>query len=264
MPLQTVILAAGQGVRMRSARPKVLHPIAGKPLLVHVYTLASQLGSEDITVVYGHGGERIRESCASFRAHWVEQSPQHGTGHAVQQAVPRLADDSVVLILYGDVPLLRPSTVEALLSEASQATLSLLTMIVDDPYGYGRIVRDTDGRVCRIVEEREATAEERTVREVNTGILACRGAELKRWLSRLRNDNAKGEYYLTDIIGMAADEGHTIAVSTAADHREVLGINTQSQLAVAERIFQSRQAEALMEQGVTLLDPARFDQRGEV
>jgi len=264
MTFQTVILAAGQGTRMRSARPKVLHPIGGKPLLGHVYALATALGSEAVFIVYGHGGERIPESCPHFAATWILQAPQLGTGHAVQQAMPHFADDRRVLILYGDVPLLRPETVEALLARAGDATLALLTMDVDDPEGYGRIVRDAEGRVVRIVEERDATPDERRIREVNTGILVCRGEALRRWLARLDNTNAKGEYYLTDIIGMAVAEGQEVAVSKAADPSEVLGINTQSQLAVAERIYQSRQAQRLMDQGVTLLDPARFDQRGEV
>ncbi|MGY6214410.1 bifunctional UDP-N-acetylglucosamine diphosphorylase/glucosamine-1-phosphate N-acetyltransferase GlmU [Methylolobus aquaticus] len=264
MTFQTVILAAGQGTRMRSARPKVLHPIGGKPLLGHVYELAQGLGAEAVFIVYGHGGERIPESCPGFEATWILQSPQLGTGHAVQQAMPHFADDRLVLILYGDVPLLRRETVQELIAGAGNATLALLTMQVDDPTGYGRIVRDAHGRVLRIVEERDATPDERRIREVNTGILACRGRALREWLARLDNGNAKGEYYLTDIIGMAAAEGHEIAVSQAREPNEVLGINTQSQLAVAERVFQGRQAQSVMDQGVTLLDPARFDVRGTV
>lgn len=264
MTVQTVILAAGQGTRMRSARPKVLHSLGGKPLLAHVYELAARLGSEDIFIVYGHGGDRIPAACPEFRAAWIEQTPQLGTGHAVQQAMAQFADHGIVLVLYGDVPLLRLETVRDLVEKAAAATLALLTMTVDDPTGYGRILRDGSGNVHRIVEEHDASPDERVIREVNTGVLACRGWALKQWLARLDNLNAKGEYYLTDIIHMAAADGQRIAVSQAADPGEVLGINTQSQLAVAERIYQSRQAQELMDQGVTLLDPARFDQRGEV
>jgi bifunctional UDP-N-acetylglucosamine pyrophosphorylase / glucosamine-1-phosphate N-acetyltransferase len=264
MKLQTVILAAGQGTRMRSALPKVLHRVGAKPLVEHVYGLARKVGSETIVIVYGHGGSLLPEACAAFTAEWVEQSPQLGTGHAVQQAAHLLADDSIVLILYGDVPLLTATTVDALLESASSRSVALLTVILGEPTGYGRIVRDATGKVCRIVEERDATSAERQITEVNTGILACPGRELKRWLASLNNANSQGEYYLTDVIGMAVTDGFEIAAVTAHDYQEVQGINTRQQLAEAERVYQRRQAEELMDRGASLLDPARFDLRGEI
>ncbi len=249
---------------MRSSLPKALHRIGGKPLVRHVYDLARDLESQDIAIVYGHGGSRIPETCADFHASWVEQTPQLGTGHAVQQAAHLFANDGVVLVLYGDVPLLRIQTMRSLLALLQPGNLALLTVEMANPQGYGRIVRDTCGNVVRIVEDGDAMTAERAIREVNTGILACGGGTLKSWLSRLSNDNAQGEYYLTDVIGMAVADGLDVAVCKAADETEVQGINTRQQLAGAERIFQRRQAEALMERGVTLLDPARFDLRGEV
>ena len=264
MKLQTVILAAGQGTRMRSSLPKVLHRVGAKPLVEHVYRVARNLGSERIAIVYGHGGRLLPEACGAFTADWVEQSPQLGTGHAVQQAAHLLADDSTVLVLYGDVPLLTSSTLEALLGHATKQSVALLTVILNDPAGYGRIVRDADGKVCRIVEERDATAAERDIMEVNTGILACPGGELKRWLAKLNNANSQGEYYLTDVIGMAVDDGFEVAPVAARNPQDVQGINTRQQLAEAERVYQRRQAEHLMERGATLLDPGRFDLRGEI
>lgn len=264
MKMQTVILAAGQGTRMRSFRPKVLHRIGGRALLEHVYRLAVELGSHAIAIVYGHGGSLIPDVCPGFRAHWVEQSPQLGTGHAVQQAAGWIDDDAVVLVLYGDVPLLRKETVQALLASMQPQTLSLLTVELADPHGYGRVVRDSCGKVFGIVEDRDATVEQRAIREVNTGILACPGGALKSWLARLSNDNSQGEYYLTDVIGMAVADGYQVAVHRTPDETEVRGINTRQQLAEAERIYQRRHAEALMERGMTLLDPARFDLRGEI
>lgn len=264
MKLQTVILAAGQGTRMRSSLPKVLHRVGAKPLVEHAYRVARELGSETIAIVYGHGGRLLPDSCAAFDAQWVEQSPQLGTGHAVQQTAPLIADDSLVLVLYGDVPLLRCDTLRALLSAAVPGKVALLTVELTDPSGYGRIVRDSSGKVSRIVEQRDADPSECRIREVNTGIIACGGAALKAWLTRLSNANSQGEYYLTDVIGMAVREGHEIAVVQAGDATEVQGINTRQQLAEAERIYQRRQAEELMVKGVTLLDPSRLDVRGEV
>lgn len=264
MKLQTVILAAGQGTRMRSSRPKVMHRLGAKPLIGHVYQLAKDLGSRDIAIVYGHGGSLIPDSCEDFEACWVEQTPQLGTGHAVQQTSHLIADDGVVLVLYGDVPLLRTATIRSLLALLRPDNVALLTVDLANPQGYGRIVRDEHGKVCRIVEEGDAAVAERAIQEVNTGILACGGGVLKSWLARLSNDNIQGEYYLTDVIGMAVADGFDVAVHKAADETEVQGINTRQQLAGAERIFQRRQAETLMDQGVTFLDPARFDLRGDV
>ncbi len=262
MRFDIVILAAGQGTRMRSAVPKVLHRLGGKPLLQHVYETAAGLSPQTLTIVYGHGGEQVRRCFADWPVEWVEQSRQLGTGHAVQQALPFLTQD-VVLVLYGDVPLLRRETLQRLLAAAGENRLALLTVTLADPTGYGRIVRDEGGCVRRIVEEKDADPDERTIREVNTGILAIPLRNLRDWLTRLDNDNAQGEYYLTDVIAMAVADG--VAVETvAADPDEVQGVNDKRQLARLERIYQRRQADTLMEQGVTLADPARFDVRGEV
>lgn len=264
MSLQTIILAAGQGTRMRSALPKVLHRVGGRSLVGHVYELARTIGSDDIAIVYGHGGEQILQACAAFQAAWVEQTPQLGTGHAVQQVRDRIADDHCVLVLYGDVPLLTEKTVRSLVADVSESSVALLTVELDQPHGYGRIVRDGSGKVLRIVEEKDADAAERAIREVNTGIVAFPGKALKAWLARLSTANAQGEYYLTDAIEMAVAEDYRIATTKAADATEVMGINTRCQLADAERIHQQRRARELMEGGVSLLDPARFDLRGEL
>ncbi|GAB4357382.1 MAG: bifunctional UDP-N-acetylglucosamine diphosphorylase/glucosamine-1-phosphate N-acetyltransferase GlmU [Methylohalobius crimeensis] len=261
--LNIVILAAGQGTRMRSDRPKILHTVGGKPLLQHVYERAGELNPETTVIVYGHGGEQVRQRFPDWSAHWVEQSPQLGTGHAVQQALPILRDDALILVLYGDVPLLQRPPLERLLSVAATDTLALLTVDMNDPTGYGRIVRDAEGRVVRIVEEKDAAAEEKKITEVNTGILAVPGFKLKTWLDRLDNDNAQGEYYLTDVIAMAATEGMMIE-TVSAPPDDVAGVNNKRQLAALERIYQSRQAEDLLDRGVTLRDPARFDLRGDL
>lgn len=264
MQLQTIILAAGQGMRMRSARPKVLHEIGGKPLLAHVHQLASQLGDNDINIIYGHGGERVLETLGSLNARWTEQKERLGTGHAVIQVADWIRAGSVVLILYGDVPFLRRETLEKLIHHAGEHSLGLLTVTLANPSGYGRIIRDEEGHVLRIVEEKDASAEQRMIREVNTGILAIRGAHLQRWVRCLTNDNAQGEYYLTDIIGMAVADGIYVDTSHPEEEAEVLGINDRVQLAQLERMYQAMQANALMEQGVTLFDPGRFDLRGEI
>ncbi len=262
MRFDIVILAAGQGTRMRSAFPKVLHRLGGKPLLQHVYETAAALSPHSLVIVYGHGGERVRRCFADWSVDWVEQVQQLGTGHAVQQALPFLTQD-VVLVLYGDVPLLRQETLRRLLAAAGEDRLALLTVTLADPTGYGRIVRDEGGRVRRIVEEKDAGPREKAIREVNTGIMAIPLRRLRDWLTRLDNDNAQGEYYLTDVVAMAVAEG--VAVETeAADPDEVQGINDKRQLARLERIYQRRRADALMDQGVTLYDPTRFDVRGEV
>jgi len=265
MYLDTVILAAGQGTRMRSEKPKILHRLAGKPLLTHVYDLARQLPNNRIHIIYGHGAERVRAELASLEAEWIEQAQQLGTGHAVLQAYDALRDVAWVLILYGDVPLLRSTTVERLLDAARQSSgLALLTVNVPQPTGYGRIVRDSEGAICRIVEEKDATPEEKRLSEINTGIMVARGDLLKNWLRRLDNRNAQGEYYLTDIVELAVADGHRVTSVQPAEISEVLGINDKVQLAELERLYQRQCAEALMRRGVTLRDPARFDLRGEL
>jgi bifunctional UDP-N-acetylglucosamine pyrophosphorylase/glucosamine-1-phosphate N-acetyltransferase len=264
MTLQTIILAAGQGTRMRSAMPKVLHSIAGRSLLEHVCILAARCSDSQINVIYGHGGDQVLSRLAHMNVTWTEQSEQLGTGHAVMQVADWLRDDATVLILYGDVPLLRLATVETLLREVGETRMGLLTIELADPTGYGRIVRDDAGRVTAIVEQKDATADQRAITEVNTGILAVRGHHLKQWLTRLTNRNAQKEYYLTDIIAMAVADGIGVETTQPEDETEVLGVNNRVQLAQLERAYQQRQANELMEQGVTLRDPARFDLRGTV
>lgn len=263
MSLDIVILAAGQGTRMRSALPKVLHPIAGKSMLGHVLDTARQLNPQSIHVVIGHGAEQVREQLAADDLNFVLQSEQLGTGHAVAQALPALTADRV-LILYGDVPLIEVGTLERLLRRVSEQQLGLLTVNLNDPTGYGRIVRDGSGVVNAIVEHKDASTEQRLISEGNTGILAVPGKRLADWLGRLSNSNAQGEYYLTDVIAMAVADGLVVATEQAADELEVLGANDRIQLAQLERHYQYRAARRLMVQGVTLIDPARFDQRGEV
>ncbi len=261
---QVVILAAGQGKRMRSRLPKVLQPLAGRPLLAHVVQTARGLSPARICVVVGHGGAIVREALASPDVAWAEQSPQLGTGHAVMQALAHLAPDGVVLVLYGDVPLIAADTLRSLVEAAAPGRLALLTQILAEPKGYGRIVRDTDGRVARIVEERDAAESERAIREVNTGILALPRAKLDDWLGRLRNDNAQREYYLTDIVAAAVADGVPIEVRHPSTSSECLGVNSKAELACLERRYQMNQADTLLEHGVTLADPARIDLRGEL
>jgi bifunctional UDP-N-acetylglucosamine pyrophosphorylase / glucosamine-1-phosphate N-acetyltransferase len=263
-PLEVVILAAGQGKRMYSDTPKVLHRLAGQPLLAHVLASARALNPAAVHVVYGHGGERVREAFAGAGVQWTRQAEQKGTGHAVAQAMPTVADQAVVLVLYGDVPLIRAQTLQNLLSAAGPDGLALLTAELDAPAGYGRIIRGPDGRVTRIVESKDATPAEAAVREVNTGFLATPAAKLKKWLAGLRNHNAQGEYYLTDIIAMAVAEGVDIATRAPRDVWEILGVNSKQELADVERVHQKQLAEKLMQQGVTLRDPARLDVRGEL
>jgi bifunctional UDP-N-acetylglucosamine pyrophosphorylase/glucosamine-1-phosphate N-acetyltransferase len=263
-PLEIVVLAAGQGKRMYSRLPKVLHTLAGRPLLAHVLAAARTLAPRRIHVVYGHGGEQVRAALPDADFHWAHQAQQHGTGHAVAQALPALADEARVLILYGDVPLIQPATLQALVAAADGGHLALLTATLDRPDGYGRIVRDAGGRVARIVEHKDATEAERAIREVNTGFLALDATKLKQWLARLDNNNAQGEYYLTDVIGMAVAEGVEIATRAPAAEWEILGVNSKTELAQLERVHQGTQAERLLAQGVTLRDPARFDLRGEL
>jgi bifunctional UDP-N-acetylglucosamine pyrophosphorylase/glucosamine-1-phosphate N-acetyltransferase len=258
--MNVVILAAGQGKRMRSDLPKVLHPIAGRPMLGHVIATARALGAARPVVVYGHGGDQVRAAFAGEALDWALQSPQLGTGHAVQQAVSFLSDAVPTLVLYGDVPLTRPATLERLVAAAGTG-MGVLTVDLPDPTGYGRIVR-TGGKVARIVEHKDATPEERAIREVNTGILVAPTAALKRWLGALGNDNAQGEYYLTDVIAMAVREGVTVTAAQPDAVWETLGVNSKAQLAELERIHQRNVADALLDAGVMLADPARLDVRG--
>jgi len=258
--MNVVILAAGHGKRMHSDTPKVLHGLAGRPLIAHVIETAKSLSPSAVVVVYGHGGEAVREAIGAPGLDWVKQEPQLGTGHAVQQAVPALKTNAHTLVLYGDVPLIRKETLERLAAAAGQG-LALLTVELDDPKGYGRIVRSR-GRIARIVEERDASDKERAIREVNTGIMVAPTAKLKSWLARLRNDNAQKEYYLTDIVKLAVDEDVPVSGVAAGSAWEVLGVNSRAQLAELERLHQRNVAGALLERGVTLADPARIDVRG--
>ncbi len=264
MPLSIVILAAGQGTRMHSRYPKVLQPLAGRPLLGHVLDTAARLDADDTHVVYGFGGDQVREALADRTVSWHEQAEQLGTGHAVMQALPAIADDQTVLVLYGDVPLIRDQTLSSLVDAAGSDRLGLLTVTMDNPTGYGRIVRDPAGNVQRIVEQRDATREEGAIREINTGIVACRAGLLRGWLERLSNDNSQGEYYLTDIVGFAVGDGVPVHTVSAPTVEETLGINDKVQLADAERALRTRIAGDLLRAGVTLVDPARIDVRGEL
>ncbi|UCV08200.1 bifunctional UDP-N-acetylglucosamine diphosphorylase/glucosamine-1-phosphate N-acetyltransferase GlmU [Dechloromonas denitrificans] len=261
--MNIVILAAGQGKRMHSNLPKVLHPIAGKALAQHVIDTARALAPKKMVVVYGHGGDVVRSTLAADDLAWARQEPQLGTGHAVAQAVPALGASGQTLVLYGDVPLTRVDTLKRLL-HAGKDALSILTVDLANPTGYGRIVRDAAGNVLRIVEEKDATAEEKAIREVNTGIMAIPSGRLADWLSRLSNNNAQGEYYLTDIVALAVAEGLPVRTAQPDGEWEVLGVNSKVQLAELERVHQRNIAEAMLVGGVRLADPARIDVRGEV
>ena len=263
MSLEIVILAAGQGTRMRSALPKVLHPVAGNSMLGHVIHSARQLQPQRIHVVIGHGADAVRERLAADDLNFVLQDQQLGTGHAVAQAVPFITADTI-LILYGDVPLIEVETLQRLLTHVAPQQLGLLTVELDDPTGYGRIVRDAAGKVTAIVEQKDANEAERAITEGNTGILAVPVERLGDWMSRLSNNNAQGEYYLTDVIAMAVSDGLVVATEQPHDAMEVQGANDRKQLAELERHYQLRAGRRLMAQGVTLRDPARFDVRGEV
>ncbi|MDA1107440.1 MAG: bifunctional UDP-N-acetylglucosamine diphosphorylase/glucosamine-1-phosphate N-acetyltransferase GlmU [Proteobacteria bacterium] len=264
MGLSVIILAAGQGTRMRSALPKVLHPLAGRPLLEHVIHTAHELDAKAVHVVYGYGGDAVPRALAHLDACWVEQAEQLGTGHAVAQAMPFVADADTVLVLYGDVPLIGAATLRRLLAAASSEGLGLLTVYQHDPRGYGRIVRDKGRKVTRIVEEKDATADERTINEINTGMIAAPAEQMRGWLAKLENNNAQKEFYLTDVIALAVQDGRVINTVEPDKVAEVMGVNNKGQLAELERYYQHRQAERLMEQGITLLDPLRFDLRGEL
>jgi bifunctional UDP-N-acetylglucosamine pyrophosphorylase/glucosamine-1-phosphate N-acetyltransferase len=264
-PVSVVILAAGQGKRMHSALPKVLQPLAGRPLLAHVVRTARAIRPAAIHVVYGHGGEAVRAAFAeNADLQWALQAEQLGTGHAVMQAMPAIPDDHRVLVLCGDVPLIRPQTLERLTADGAPDGLALLTARVDDATGYGRVLRNGRGEVTRIVEHNDATDEERRVKEINTGLVAFDARALRRYLGSLQNTNAQREYYLTDVVGMAVADRVAVDGILAESATEVLGINDRAQLAAAERALQRRQAADLMERGVTLADPERLDVRGEV
>ena len=264
MKITTIILAAGKGTRMCSDLPKVLHKIANRPLLRHVYDMSYQLNNNAIKIVYGHGANLVRKVLADIDVSWVEQKQQLGTGHAVQQVSDQISDSDIVLILYGDVPLLKLSTVKGLLANVSDKTLALLTVKLKNPTGYGRIVRDSSGKVTKIVEEKDASITEKEIVEGNTGIMAVEGNKLKKWLNQLSNDNAQGEYYLTDIIEMAVADQITIITTQPESVDEVLGVNNRIQLSHLERVYQQEQAIMLMERGVTIMDPVRFDLRGTI
>ena len=262
MSLGVVILAAGKGTRMRSALPKVLHPLAGRPLLQHVLDAAAAVGAARVCVVYGHGGEMVPSALREADCAWVEQTERLGTGHAVQQALPALSGVARVLVLYGDVPLIEPETLNRLITDSAESALGLLTMTLDEPTGYGRIVRGATGRVLRIVEQKDASEAERAITEVNTGIIVADRERLAGWLGRIDNDNVQREYYLTDVIGLATGDGVNVVTAQPETLEEVAGINDRVQLAELERYHQRRRAECLMRRGTTIMDPARIDIRG--
>ena len=264
MILDIVILAAGQGTRMRSALPKVLHSVAGKSMLGHVIDCARALSPRRIHVVIGHGADLVRETLDGNDLNWVLQGEQLGTGHAVAQALPHIIDADQILVLYGDVPLLKSETLQRLSNQAGPNTLGLLTVTMDNPTGYGRIVRDGTGQVQAIVEQKDASAKHLLITEANTGIMALPGKKAADWLTSLSNDNAQGEYYLTDVVALAVASKTGIEVAQPEDEVEVMGANNRQQLSVLERYFQAREALRLMTEGVTLSDPARLDVRGDV
>jgi bifunctional UDP-N-acetylglucosamine pyrophosphorylase/glucosamine-1-phosphate N-acetyltransferase len=263
MAFSVVVLAAGKGTRMKSSLPKVLHPIGGKPMVQHIIDTVKKLGATNIHLVYGHGGDQLQTTLSHNNLSWCLQNEQLGTGHAVQQAAPHILDEENVLILVGDAPLIKESTLQQLIAVKQEADLALLTVELDDPTGMGRIIRQGN-QVTAIVEHKDATNQQRLIKEINTGIMIMSGKNLKHWLAALDNNNAQGEYYLTDVIEMASKEGKTIHASHPTSAIEVEGINNRIQLASIERAFQLEQAKNLMTQGVSLLDPSRFDLRGEL
>ena len=263
MGTSIVILAAGEGKRMNSTLPKVLQPLAGRPLLQHVVGIARATGADDICIVYGHGGDQVRAAFQDAGVRWALQAEQHGTGHAVMQAMPETADDNLVVVMYGDVPLLRPDTISRMCETAGPDGVAVLTVEMENPFGYGRIIRE-NGFVVKSIEEKDATADEKAITEVNTGVTCAPAKKLKQWLANLKNDNAQGEYYLTDVLELAARDGIPVHGVPANDQVEIMGINDKKQLAEAERAFQRRQVDELMAQGVTFADPDRVDIRGDL
>lgn len=261
MTTTVIILAAGKGTRMRSRLPKVLQPLAGRSLLGHVIQTAKQLHAHNIITIFGHGGEQVQQQFQQENIQWVEQAEQLGTGHAVQMTLPVLPQEGMSLILYGDVPLVRQETLDQLLAVSSTTGIGMITLNVDNPTGYGRIIRDND-KIQAIVEHKDATEQQRQIQEINTGIYCVSNQKLHAWLPKLSNNNAQGEYYLTDIVAMAVVDGLEIASIQPELAYEVEGVNDRLQLAALEREFQLQQAKLLMQQGLTLSDPARFDVRG--
>lgn len=262
-PLHVVVLAAGQGTRMRSRLPKVLQPLGDRPLLTHVVETAAELEPSRIHVVYGHGAELVQQRVGYLAVNWVHQADRKGTGHAVQQAMPHIPDQALVLVLYGDVPLTRADTLKQLV-EAAREAVALLTIELRDPTGYGRILRDANRRVTGIVEHKDASESQRALRECNTGLLCASARSLRGWLAQLKNNNVQGEYYLTDIVGKAVGEGVAVNAIPCMDEHEVAGVNDRAQLAELERVYQMRKAQDLMRRGLYLKDPARFDLRGSL
>jgi len=263
MTVEVIVLAAGEGKRMQSDLPKVLHPLGGEALLSHVLRTARALEPARMHIVYGHGGEQVREAIADDALNWILQSEQLGTGHAVQQVLPAVDKSRQVLVLYGDVPLIPAASLETL-CDAGRKGLAVLTVTVPDPTGYGRIVRNEDGDVARIVEDQDADDGERAIREINTGFIAAPADRLDAWLARVGNDNRQREYYLTDIVQIAREQGEAVHDVAAASTWDVAGVNRRSELSLLEREYQKRRALALADRGVTVLDPYRLDQRGEV
>lgn len=261
--VNVVVLAAGQGKRMRSPLPKVLHPLAGRPLISHVLDTARALGPQRICIVYGHGGMILPEKIGASDLVFVRQEPQLGTGHALAQALPQLGANGATLVLYGDVPLIRLDTLKRML-DSTRDQVVVLTTEVDDPSGYGRIVRDRRGRLRSIVEDKDASAAQRQLREISTGIMLLPTRRLKRWLSRIHNRNSQREYYLTDVVGLALKDKVRVVTVTAEKPWEVLGVNSKLQLAQAERAWQRYRAEQLLDQGVMIADPSRLDVRGQL
>ena len=261
--LSVVILAAGKGTRMYSDLPKVLHKVAGKPMVKHVIDTAKQLNATQIHLIYGHGADLLKQRLADEPVNWVFQAEQLGTGHAMQQAAPFFADDENILMLYGDAPLITTETLQKLIAAKPENGIALLTVNLENPTGYGRIIRQ-DGNVTAIVEQKDANAEQLKITEVNTGVMVSDGASFKKWLARLDNNNAQGEYYMTDVIGLVNQDGFKVVAVQATDMMEVEGANNRLQMAALERYFQRKQAQKLLLAGVSLTDPERFDLRGEL